>query len=97
MNQIMKYLILKLHLCQQKIEIDQEIQILYINICFFLILDINMIGMKHNKNLKCIRMFKKNNKLFVKWNKELRDNVNDSINFITELTKNLKIRKEKGI
>ena len=58
--------------------IGQDSKILYINICFFLILNINMISKKDIKNLKMIRMLKKNNKLLIKFNKELKDNVSDN-------------------
>ena len=45
---------------------------------------------KDIKNLKMIRMLKKNNKLLIKFNIELKDKVRDTINFITELIKNRK-------
>ena len=45
---------------------------------------------KDIKNLKMIRMLKKNNKLLNRQNKELKDNVHETINFITELIKNRK-------
>ena len=49
-----------------------------------------MISKKDIKNLKMIRMLKKNNKLLIKFNKELNDNVKETINFVTELIKNRK-------
>jgi hypothetical protein len=49
-----------------------------------------MISKKDIKNLKMIRMLKKNNTLLIKFNRELKDNVSDSICFITELIKNRK-------
>jgi len=49
-----------------------------------------MISKKDIKNLKMIRMLKKNNKLLKKFNFELKNNVSDTINFISELIKNRK-------
>ena len=45
---------------------------------------------KEIKNLKKIRMLEHKNKLLMKFNRELNDNVIDSINFISELIKNKK-------
>ena len=70
--------------------IGQDSEILYINICFFLILNINMISKKDIKNLKMIRMLKKNNTLLIKFNRELNYNVKEMVNHITELIKNRK-------
>ena len=70
--------------------IGQDSEILYINICCFLILNINMISKKDIKNLKMIRMLKKNNKLLIKFNRELNYNVKEMVNHITELIKNRK-------
>jgi len=49
-----------------------------------------MISKKDIKNLKMIRMLKKNNTLLNRQNKELNDNVKETINFISELIKNRK-------
>ena len=49
-----------------------------------------MISKKDIKNLKRIRKLKKNNKLLMKFNRELNDNVKETINFVTELIKNRK-------
>jgi len=70
--------------------IGQDSEILYINICFFLILNINMYTKKDIKNMKHIRMLKKNNKLLIKFNRELNYNVKEIVNHITELIKNRK-------
>ena len=45
---------------------------------------------KDIKYMKHIRMLKKNNKLVIKFNRELNDNVTETINFVTELIKNRK-------
>ena len=42
------------------------------------------------KNLKKIRFLTKKNKLLMKFNRELNDNVKETINFVTELIKNRK-------
>ena len=70
--------------------IGQDSEILYINICFFLILNINMYTKKDIKYMKHIRMLKNKNKLLIKFNRELNDNVKETINFVTELIKNRK-------
>ena len=70
--------------------IGQDSEILYINICFFLILNINMYTKKDIKYMKHIRMLKNKNKLLIKFNRELNDNVRDNCCFITELIKNRK-------
>ena len=49
-----------------------------------------MISKKDIKNLKMIRMLKKNNKLLIKFNRELNYNVKEMVNHITELMKNRK-------
>ena len=45
---------------------------------------------KDIKNMKHIRMLKKNNKLLIKFNRELNYNVKEIVNHITELIKNRK-------
>ena len=45
---------------------------------------------KDIRYMKHIRMLKKNNKLLNRQNKEMKDNVHETINFITELIKNKK-------
>jgi hypothetical protein len=49
-----------------------------------------MISKKDIKNLKMIRMLKNKNKLLIKFNRELKDNISDNCCFITELIKNRK-------
>jgi len=49
-----------------------------------------MISKQDIKNLKLIRMLKKNNKLLNRQHQELKDNVHETINFITEMIKNKK-------
>jgi len=49
-----------------------------------------MISKKDIKNLKMIRMLKKNNKVLLNFNKELNCNVKEMVNHITEFIKNRK-------
>ena len=45
---------------------------------------------KDIKYMKHIRMLKNKNKSLIKFNRELNDNVKETINFVTELIKNRK-------
>ena len=49
-----------------------------------------MISKKDIKQMKHIRMLKKNNKLLIKWNVELKYNIREMINHICEFIKDSK-------
>jgi len=49
-----------------------------------------MVSKKDIRNMKYIRMLKKNNKLLIKFNKELHYNIREMINHISELIKDTK-------
>jgi len=49
-----------------------------------------MISKKDIKNLKMIRMLKNVNKLLIKFNIELKDNIRETCNFVNDLIENRK-------
>jgi len=54
-----------------------------------------MLSKKENKLLKKNRFLIKENKLLKKFNFELRNNVSDNCNFITDLIRNRKWKKKQ--
>ena len=53
-----------------------------------------MISKKDIKNLKMIRMLKNVNKLLIKFNIELKDNIRETCNFVNDLIENPRRERE---